>query len=93
MLGAFFLAAVAIGWHQLAAAGISLATTPGSSFFYVFTGTHALHVLAGIAVLLALAFRRPRHLAPVTVASVVSIYWHAINGLWVLLFLFLLAMK
>jgi heme/copper-type cytochrome/quinol oxidase subunit 3 len=50
-------------------------------------------VLAGIAVLLALAVRRPRHLAPVTVASVVSIYWHAINGLWVLLFLFLLAMK
>ncbi len=93
MLGAFFLAGVAIGWHQLAAAGISLATTPGSSFFYALTGAHALHVFAGIAVLLALAVRRPRHLAPVTVASVVSIYWHAINGLWVLLFLFLLVMK
>ncbi len=88
ILGVFFLAGLGLGWRQLAAAGIGIATNPSSSFFYVFTAAHAVHVLAGIAVLVAVAFRTPRHLSRATVASVVSTYWHAINGLWILLFLF-----
>ncbi len=94
ILGVFFLAGLGISWRQLAAAGIGIATNPSSSFFYVFTAAHAIHVLAGVVVLLAVAFRAP---APsdsrATIAGVVSTYWHAINGLWILLFLFLLLEK
>jgi cytochrome c oxidase subunit I len=93
ILGIFFLAGLAISWRQVAAAGIGLATSAGSSFFYVFTAAHGLHVLAGIAVLVAALLRAPRHMTRVTAAGGVSTYWHAINGLWVLLLLFLLVMK
>ncbi len=93
ILGTFFLAGLVIGWRQLAAAGIGLATSPGSSFFYVFTAAHGIHVLAGIVAMLAVAFRAPRHLTRATVAAVVSTYWHAINALWVLLFLFFVLEK
>ena len=89
----FFLAGLGISWRQLAAAGIGIATNPSSSFFYVFTAAHAVHVLAGIVVLVAVAVRPVRHLTRQTVAGVVSTYWHAINGLWILLFLFLLLEK
>ena len=93
ILGIFFLAGLAIGWRQLAATGIGLATSSGSSFFYVFTAAHGTHVLAGIAAMVAVALRAPRHLTRATVASAVSAYWHAINALWVLLFLFLVLEK
>ena len=45
---------------QLAEQGIYLQSHPHSSFFYVLTGVHAVHLLAGILVLfyvLALATR------------------------------------
>ena len=43
--------------------------------------------------LVGVALRAPRHLSRATVAGVVSTYWHAINGLWVLLFLLLFLQK
>jgi cytochrome c oxidase subunit I len=93
ILGVFFLIGLGISWRELSVLGIDIATNPSSSFFYVFTAAHAIHVLGGIAILVAVGFRRPRHLTRATVARVVSAYWHAINGLWVLLFLFLLLEK
>jgi cytochrome c oxidase subunit 1 len=89
ILGGFFLTGLAMVWRQLSAAGIGLATNPSSSFFYVFTVAHAVHVLGGIVALAALAVRPPRRVSQAAAAGAVSIYWHTINGLWVLLFLFL----
>jgi cytochrome c oxidase subunit I len=89
ILGMFFLAGIAIVWRKLAAAGIGLATNPSSSFFYVFTVAHAVHLLGGVVALVAIAFGLPRPVSRTTAASAVSVYWHAINGLWVLLLLFL----
>src|SRR5437879_9488080 len=37
-----------VAWRQLSAQGLYLATNPSSSFFYVLTATHALHVLGGL---------------------------------------------
>jgi len=91
--GSLFSDRLGISWRELSAAGIDIATNPSSSFFFVFTTAHGIHVLGGIAVLVAVAFRRPRYLTRATVARVVSAYWHAINGLWVLLFLFLFLEK
>jgi cytochrome c oxidase subunit III len=90
ILGLFFVAGIAIAWHELLAAGIGIAANPSSSFFYVFTAAHALHVLGGVAALALVAFRPLKRLSRTTAGDVVSIYWHAINGLWVLLILFLL---
>jgi len=46
-LGMAFLAGQAFAWHA-ARSGPFLATSPNSSFFYVLTVLHALHVLGGL---------------------------------------------
>src|SRR5262249_39977372 len=50
-LGVAFLAGQFIAWRQLEAQGVFIATNPASSFFYIFTGAHAVHLFGGIAVL------------------------------------------
>src|SRR5712664_2687633 len=54
VLGLSFVCGQYLIWRHLAAQGLYLATNPNSSFLYVFTGVHALHVLGGIAVLVYL---------------------------------------
>jgi cytochrome c oxidase subunit 3 len=90
ILGIFFLVGLGVSWRQLAVGGIGVATNPSTSFFYVLTAAHGLHLLGGIGALIAIAFRAPRHLTRETATKVASIYWHAMNGLWLLLFVFLM---
>ena len=90
ILGIGFLTGQLLAWRQMLAEGLFLATSPGVSFFYVFTGAHALHVLGGIAALFALAIRRPRRLTPDTATTVVALYWHFLAALWLLILVVLL---
>ncbi|HKM67742.1 MAG TPA: heme-copper oxidase subunit III [Candidatus Acidoferrum sp.] len=89
-LGVLFLVGQVVAWRQLAAEGIYLASNPASSFFYIFTGAHALHLIGGVAALLYVA-KRNFDQAQVTrsvAAEVTSYYWHFMDALW----LFLLAL-
>lgn len=77
-----------MAWQQLRAQGLYLATNPNSSFFYVLTFMHVLHLLAGIAVL---AYLTGRVLASHTtfrrsLFENTAIYWHFLGILWVYLF-------
>jgi cytochrome c oxidase subunit 3 len=90
ILGIFFLAGQVVAWRQLATAGVYLATNPSSSFFYVFTGAHALHLLGGIGGLFSIMLRDPRRLTRATSVEIAATYWHFMDGLWVFLFLLLL---
>jgi cytochrome c oxidase subunit III len=90
ILGVVFLIGQVAAWRQLVGQGIYLATNPASSFFYVFTGAHALHLIGGIAALIYVA-KRNFELGKVSravAAEVTSYYWHFLDGLW----LFLLAL-
>ena len=84
-LGLAFLTSQYFAWRQLAQQGIYLQSNPHSSFFYLLTGVHALHVLGG---LLGLTFLWLRSRRP-AVADAVSIYWHFMDALWIYLFLLL----
>ncbi|HEY1472065.1 MAG TPA: heme-copper oxidase subunit III [Candidatus Acidoferrum sp.] len=89
-LGIGFLIGQLVAWRQLAQQGIYLATNPASSFFYIFTGAHALHLIGGVVALVYVA-RRNFSEANVTrslAAEVTSYYWHFLDALW----LFLLAL-
>ena len=90
VLGVFFLAGQLIAWRQLVAAGIYLKSNPASSFFYVFTAAHGLHLLGGVLALLSIAFRPTHRLTRGTATEIVSMYWHFMDGLWVFLFLLFL---
>ncbi len=89
-LGLLFLCGQVIAWQQLAAQGVFLSSNPDSSFFYLLTAAHGLHLAGGILALLYVAFRRWRRSRTnqATAASLAGIYWHFMDGLW----LFLLAL-
>ena len=96
LLGAGFLATQVMAWRQLVSEGVYLATNPHSSFFYVLTGAHALHLAGGIIGLGYLLWRtwdasgsREAVLKRETAVSTIGIYWHFMDGLWVYLFLLL----
>lgn len=91
-LGAAFLAGQIVVWRQLVAAGVYLATNPHSSFFYILTGAHGVHLIGGIGGLLY-ALRKVRGTttpaAALDVGEPVATYWHFLTGLWIWLFLIL----
>lgn len=90
VLGVLFLIGQVVAWRKLVAEGIYLASNPASSFFYIFTGAHALHLFGGVAALLYVA-KRNFDVAQVSrsvAAEVTSYYWHFMDALW----LFLLAL-
>ena len=90
-LGIVFLVGQLVAWRQLAASGIFLATNPASSFFYLLTAAHGLHLLGGIVALFYVPFRawHRSRITQSTAAELTSIYWHFMDGLWVFLFLLL----
>jgi cytochrome c oxidase subunit 3 len=92
-LGVLFLAGQYGAWLQLRERGVYIATNPSSSFFYVLTAAHALHLLGGVAALLYVsvqAFRLRLGPGKRTAIDVSAVYWHFLDGLWVyLLILFL----
>jgi cytochrome c oxidase subunit III len=88
-LGVAFVIGQVVAWSELVSQGVYLASNPASSYFYVFTGAHALHLIAGVGALLFVAWRNFDH-AKVTrtvAAEIVSYFWHFLDALW----LFLLA--
>jgi cytochrome c oxidase subunit 3 len=88
VLGAAFLAAQLTAWRQLVAQGAFLAQNPHSTFFYLFTGLHGVHLLGGmIAMLVVLLGRRKRR----ELVDVVCFYWHFLGVLWIALYIVLLA--
>ncbi len=90
-LGVVFLAGQVAAWRQLAAAGVFLASNPSSSFFYVLTAAHGVHLLGGVVALHYVLFRSwaatGARVTQGTAAELTSIYWHFMDGLWVFLFL------
>jgi cytochrome c oxidase subunit 3 len=89
-LGVLFLAGQLLAWRQLVHAGLYLATNPSSSFFYLITAAHGVHLAGGIIALLAVAFRAARKMEQETAVEVASMYWHAMDAIWIFLFLFLM---
>jgi cytochrome c oxidase subunit 3 len=85
--GFLFVAGQLVAWRQLVSAGVYIASNQASSFFYVFTAAHAVHLLGGIAALLYISFRNfEKSSVPLaTAARVTSIYWHFMDGLWIFL--------
>ena len=88
-LGLLFVAGQYMAWLQLRSQGLYLATNPNSSFFYVFTAMHALHVLGGIAGLLRVIRKLALGTLRRSTLNATSIYWHFMGVLWIYLFLLL----
>src|ERR1700730_16595380 len=91
-LGLLFVAGQYVAWSQLRAEGLYLATNPSSSFFYVLTATHALHVLGGLGGLIYVIRKLNKSVLRRNQLVATARYWHFMGALWVYL-LVLLWMK
>jgi cytochrome c oxidase subunit III len=93
LLGLGFLGGQLVAWRELAARGVYLATNPSSSFVYVMTAAHGVHLAGGILALGYVVFHagrmaqgRERH----TALDVTAIYWHFMDVLWIYIFFLLM---
>ena len=90
-LGALFLAGQAMAWRELTAQGFAFdhwRVTPASYFFYVITGLHAAHLLAGLLALVfcLTALGRLRRVEYRQIAIDSSAwFWHFMTGAWLVL--------
>ena len=87
-LGMAFLGGQALAWSQLNAAGVFISTNPSSSFFYVLTVAHAVHLLGGVSALFYVdvqALRLSLGPAKRTAIDISAIFWHFLDGLWLYL--------
>jgi len=91
ILGILFLAGQLLAWLQLVASGVYIASNQASSFFYIFTAAHAVHLLGGVTALLYVAMRdfEKGKISRNTAVEITSYYWHFMDGLWVFLLLVL----
>jgi len=88
-LGLLFVAGQYVAWSQLRAGGLYLATNPSSSFFYLLTVTHALHVLGGIGGLIYVIRKLSKSVLRRNQLDATARYWHFMGILWLYLLLLL----
>jgi len=89
VLGSLFIAGQVIAWQQLYAEGVFFASNPSSHFFYLITGTHALHLFFGVAAIvaaMAALWSSKRMEIRQIVVDTAAWYWHVMGILWICLF-------
>jgi cytochrome c oxidase subunit 3 len=86
VLGLTFLTMQWMAWRELAASGFYVATSPSSSFVYLLTGMHGVHLLGGVVALgfagAASLLRRPVT-SRLVILDVTGWYWHFMALLWI----------
>lgn len=88
-LGFAFLGGQWMAWGRLHDAGFYVDTNPNSSFVFLLTATHAVHLAGGMVALLwaALAFlRRKSPEAKRIAVDITAWYWHFMAFLWIYIF-------
>jgi cytochrome c oxidase subunit 3 len=96
VLGVGFLVGQWLAWGELQNRGFYLASNPSSSFVYLLTATHAIHLMGG---LIALAYAGATSLLnrPIEVRRIVidvaAWYWHFMAALWIYVFALMAFMR
>jgi cytochrome c oxidase subunit 3 len=89
ILGLLFVLGQYVAWRQLSAQGLYLATNPSSSFFYLLTAVHGIHVLGGLGGLLYVIGKLNKSILRRNTLVATARYWHFMGVLWVYLIVLL----
>jgi cytochrome c oxidase subunit III len=85
-LALLFVAGQFRAWRLLGALGYFLASNPHSSFFYLLSGVHVVHVAGGLVWFLGVLWALRAHGALSARAgrslSLLATYWHFLGALW-----------
>jgi cytochrome c oxidase subunit III len=89
LLGFGFLAGQWLAWTELLHRGFHMSTNPSSSFVYLLTVTHAVHLAGGLSALLWAAssslLHKPVEARRIAV-DITAWYWHFMLVLWIYIF-------
>jgi cytochrome c oxidase subunit 3 len=89
LLGLGFLVGQWMAWGELKSRGFFVNTNPNSSFVYLLTAAHAVHLAGGIIALLWAGTASLRH-KPIEerriVVDIAAWYWHFMAVLWIYVF-------
>lgn len=90
-LGLLFVAGQLLVWHRLVLSGLYISTNPNSSFLYLFTAAHAVHVVGGLIGILIVMYRLSGPVPSLRKSTLMATtyYWHFMGVLWIYLLLFL----
>lgn len=97
VMGAIFVSGQVYEYAVLTSEGLTIASSPYGSVFYLTTGFHGLHVTGGLIAFLLIIGRSfaakkfGHHEA--TSAVVTSYYWHFVDVVWIGLFLVIYVLK
>ena len=90
LMGAIFVAGQAIEYVELMHEGVTIASSPYGSVFYLTTGFHGLHVIGGLiafAMVIGRTFMARKFTHEQAISTiVVSYYWHFVDVVWIGLF-------
>jgi cytochrome c oxidase subunit 3 len=99
-LGALFLTGQGAAWMQVMQSNVVLAQDKHSWFIFLFSGLHAVHILAGLGGLAYLLYRArepasgPRYqMTTRAYTNALAIFWHYLGFVWVVLFVLLLTWR
>jgi heme/copper-type cytochrome/quinol oxidase subunit 3 len=86
LLGAFFVVFQGMEWVALLREGLTLTSSTHGAFFYLIIGSHGLHALVGVAVLMWAYFRLRRGNLVMSELMTVEIFWYFVVALWPILY-------
>ncbi|PLP58065.1 cytochrome-c oxidase [Mesorhizobium loti] len=84
-----FLGGQLLAWRDFAAEGYFATENPATSFFYLLTAMHGLHIIGGLVALGRVNFRAwqsARSETLVLPTELCAMYWHVLLVVWVVLF-------
>lgn len=84
-LGSIFLAGQGFEWRSLTEEGLTIASNSFGTMFFLLTGAHGLHVLGGLVTIGAAAGRLQARRAGGTLEAV-TLYWHFVDAVWLVLY-------
>ena len=93
LLGIMFVVGQLLVWRQLVVAGIYLQTNPASSFFYLLTAIHGLHLIGGMFALVwatVKSFFETSTLNLQRTVELCAVYWHFLSLVWIWLLVLIL---
>lgn len=92
LLGGIFLSGTGKEWHRLIYDhGLTISTNLFGTTYYSLVGLHATHVVVGLILLtIVFLFGLAGRVGPEQTkrAEMLSLYWHFVDGIWVVVFTF-----
>ena len=83
--GTLFVLVKSYEWTMEISHGFTITSNTFWSFYYTAAGLHALHVIAGVIIMLIVAREAAKNLELHRV-ELIGIYWHFVDVVWIFLF-------